>query len=351
MPFPNYQEAINETSPSTAGFAVEGGKAVYKTLLLPSEINAAIGDLLGSVTADGAGGLKRILPRAHPRWPWLYAARVSNILGLGVPYNAPSFAPLESTSLGSFAEYAQYLLTIDFEPLPFAVLDDTKVSKGALTWTTAAGDTSTVSFAREDCRFTDFEYFPKPELITAQQGQMAFYTQSGARPGAPTGRGLTFPGFLRMVIPQRAIKVRWYRVPYRYLESAQSYLAKYIGCINQIAWRNYTPGSLLYLGCTAKRYTPTQPALVADMLTGLLVYENEKVCDIELSLLHTYREVTDAPSAGFLGNANWVADGHNCMPWLNDRKFYYVAGSEGITSSPPTYLSVDFRLLFSDPDV
>jgi hypothetical protein len=50
-----------------------------------------------------------------------------------------------------------------------------------------------------------------------------------------------------------------------------------------------------------------------------------------------------------------VVAGHNLLPWLTTRMFYYVS-SEGVpdktddTKWRPTYNSFPFELLFTDPD-
>ena len=54
-------------------------------------------------------------------------------------------------------------------------------------------------------------------------------------------------------------------------------------------------------------------------------------------------------------NANWVVGGHNLLPWLTTRKYYYATTYDPASPATqakwfPSYNSFPFELLFTDPD-
>lgn len=354
--FASYLEKTDSISPASFGFSIHGGKAtlpLYVQSPTLDDLQEAITQILGGLesTDPGDGRLQRILPMAHPMFPWLYASNISSCRGIGVPIKTTAAAELETPPLPFFALYPEYELTVDFTPRPYAVLADLTVPvKKNQYWYNAAGAQQLSTFAQEWTRFTDYQVHPQPETITAQQGTMQFATQSG---GAPN----TYPldALIRKTIPNQLIKMKWYQVPYRYVESANSYLDSLAGSINQNAWYGWPAGSLLYLNFLPHRYTPPVQAL--DLwLPGQ--YSTEKWCDIEFSFIQTNRTGTDLPQGTVVpgrpdmqnANPNWLAAGHNLLPWLTTLSYYYATSP--IAGSPaPTWPSSPFELLFTDPDV
>ena len=113
-------------------------------------------------------------------------------------------------------------------------------------------------------------------------------------------------------------------------------------------------GSLLFTGLSTRPYTPPVPTL--DLFEG--VYSAEKLCDVEFNFEYTNR--SNGGATPTISNPNWIAAGHNLLPWLYDRKFYYATATPFIRppatdTDPsvwaPTYESFPFQLLFTDPDV
>lgn len=362
----NYLERIDDLGPGSSGFGLDGAQSALPYLIADADLDNSIIDILGYTnpnagyalgtspgsTATASPGLLRKCPKAHPRWPWLYAAKILNIQGQGKAYKTTGNALSEANPMVFYATYDRSIVMIGFEPRPYYVLPDSQIPTGTLTWYDFDGTPKTSAYAQEWLRFTDFQVFPKPEMVTSQYGRMAFYTASGASPGGTDpSKAVTFPGFLRMVVPQAEIKMIWYQVPYSYMESANSRLVSYVGCVNQTDWWRWKAGELLYTGCTARKYSPPSPERVTDPETvNVAVSTPPKLCDVEMTFLFTRRTGTDVPSPP---NRNWVAAGHNLMPWLKTRSFYYVAGggkSDNLATSPPTFLSREFALLFSNPD-
>jgi len=93
-------ERIASRNPSVAGFSLmEGGRATMKLVIDEPRMESACKQILGYAQA-GNKKIERILPVAHPQFPWLYAERISSIEGLEffAKYNA-----LDNVAEGTFA--------------------------------------------------------------------------------------------------------------------------------------------------------------------------------------------------------------------------------------------------------
>jgi hypothetical protein len=205
--------------------------------------------------------------------------------------------------------------------------------------------TATISCLSVTERFTDYEILPDIDIITAQHGNMVFRTSGGG----PDGK--SFTGMPRVYIPKAVLKVRWFQVPYSYIEHTDSIILRYLGHINQAEFqlgnRLWPKGSLMYRGVSVKRYTPPIPNTT--ILAGLSVYSPEKICDLEFYFEYT-RRVNAHPLSPNPSNKNRIQEGHNCMPHYGDRKFYYVTTQAALSANQyPTYPSVPFQLLWTDP--
>jgi hypothetical protein len=346
-----YLEAVGSRSPGSAGFALDQGRASlsYYVNPLQAPLSDVLTDILGGTEYDKSDGrLKRKLPRAHPLHAWLYAERVSNMQGVGRPitfavtesYEAPVLVP-------KIALYRKYLLTVEFVARPYTLVSDDNIPVYAQVWIDETGASVNATLTREYVRFTDYDVLPDTDLITAQHGQMVFRTGVGG----PDGK--TMQGLPRVTIPKALIKFRWFGIPFRYVESPDSYLTRYLNYINQLDFWNWPAGSLLYRGFQVMR---RYPAVVPDTnpVFGTTAYTPDKFCDVELYWEYTRRECASPPAPP--SNGNWLPLGHNLMPHYIDRKFYYVTTKEaGVTVDPdqqvPTYLSFPLQLLFTDPDV
>jgi hypothetical protein len=343
----NYDEKVESQSPSTAGFGMEGGRAqssYYFTSWPYSEVSI----YLGKVTTMGDGRLQRVLPAAHPVYPWLSAERISNIQGTGRQTKVPSVAPLFTNGVNNIAHYSgydAYLTTIEFVPRPYAILPDSAITATLTEWADEDGAPVENKFTNEYLRFTDYEILPDIDIITAQHGNMVFRTSGGG----PDGK--SFTGMPRVYIPKAVLKVRWFQVPYSYIEHTDSIILRYLGHINQAEFqlgnRLWPKGSLMYRGVSVKRYTPPIPNTT--ILAGLSVYSPEKICDLEFYFEYT-RRVNAHPLSPNPSNKNRIQEGHNCMPHYGDRKFYYVTTQAALSANQyPTYPSVPFQLLWTDP--
>jgi len=342
-----WDERVETQSPSSAGFSIEGGRAQI-TVFFGTTPYTEVKTILGHVTTSGDGKLQRTRPISHPVYPWMVAERISNIQGIGSATRVASVAPLfvDANNLAYYAGYQAYATTIEFTPRPYALLPDSAITSTQTSWTDETGATVQNKFTNEYLRYTDYEILPDLDVITAQHGQMVF------RAAAVPPSGTAFTGMPKVYIPKAVVKVRWFQVPYSYIESSSSLILRYLGYINQtdfvLGSRTWPAGSLLHRGVVVKRYTPPIPD--TKVIAGASVYSTAKWCDIEFVWEFTRRVNASSPSPA-PSNTNWITEGHNCMPWYRDRKFYYTTVSTDVLANQyPTYPSVPFQLLFTDPD-
>jgi hypothetical protein len=338
----NYVEQVRSQSPGTAGFALDGARASWQYDVGPFDVADALVDVLGTtdtaVSADGR--MTRKLPKAHPQFPWMYAERVANLQGVGKPTTFNITDSFECPLLvQQIALYQRYRLTIDFLPRPYYVVADANIPVATESWVDEDGLAQVYQHTREYVRFTDYDVLPDVDVVTAQHGMMRF-------------RGTTpekaFTGMPRVTVAKAVVKFRWFAIPFRYVESSNSYLANYANRVNQFDFWQWPAGSLLYRSFSIlRKWTPIVPD--TNPVFGTTAFTPDKLCDVELLWEFTSRKLAAPPPAP--ANGNWVQAGHNLMPNYADRGFYYVS-----TDNPnpalqvPLFLSVPFQLLFTDPD-
>lgn len=359
-----YEQTGGQASPVSAGFSMDGGRATgpwFTPRIEPEDLEAEMPDalwnnittVLGTTQANGEnGGLNRTLPRACPPFPWLVAERITSIVGLGPPVllDVDPDNEYEVQALTSaYCAYPIYRFNIDFLQKPYDLLLDDSIQTESVTWTKEDESEETLDVQQEWYRYVDWDVQPSPEILDGQQGQLILRTN------AETGvHGKPCNGFPRIGVPKATIRFRWYQIPFKFIGHAESNLVKYLFYINQTEWYETAPGELLYLGLTvSKRYPPPVPEYVPTY-SGGVAFSTEKLCDVEMLFEWTIRTAGATPPTP--ENNNWIAAGHNLLPYLGgidtDRGFYYAtANSNTAAYQHPVYPSVPFQILFRDPDV
>lgn len=339
-----YYEMAASRSPSTAGFSQSGGKATMPFLVDEDDVQDAISELLGAVKVNGDGRLKRVLPRRHPTWPWMHCSAITSIQGIGTPSQAIAAQDAwTETVIPVYVTYPYWIFNCEFAPRPYDLLDDADIAVLTAEYYDDAGDPQNQSYAEEYKRFVEVEFQPQPEIVTAQYGQMVYYTDSG---GAPDGK--PFAAAPKTIIPKGVLKVRWNFVPFELALNQASPVFTQLGRVNQeeftIGKRTYQPGQLLYLGVGVKSYVPPKPEFT--LIAAGAMFSTTKVCDMEFIFELTARTATDAPIPY---QQNWIADGHNALPWMHKPGKYFYVTTKSATSagSIPTYLSFPFQWLFT----
>jgi hypothetical protein len=312
--------------------------------VLPLDLLNAPQVILGAVntTGPGDGRIQRLLPLAHPQWPWLYANNIVSVRGIGECVKFNSISPLEAEPMPAFALYPVYEFVIEFGSVPYAVLSDDDIETATFTtpWVDVNNQAAAEqTYATEWWRFTDYQVVPQNDWLTGTIGSSTvFQTEGGSGdkttdPGAKGGA--VFPAMPRILLPNEIIRLVWHMVPWRFYSSPNSYLRRFRGRINQLPWYDWDAGELLYMGASPLRFTPPilQPV---NWLHGSVTVG--KWCDLELSFIGTKRNGVNLPSS--LPNDNYLAAGHNLLPWQGDNQFYYAR-------SLPTQFPSFFRSRFS----
>lgn len=350
-----YWERVDDVSPSFASCSSENGQGTIPYVLQGAneiDLRAAVPQLLGFTAANGPGNfrLARTLPMGHPIFHYWFADSIGEIRGVG-PFTKQDSTendvnPPEAPPMPFFADYENWFISLHFAPRPYAVIPDTAIPIEDLQWYHESNPNVPILFryAPEWRRYATFDLLPQNDYITAIAGSSKFQTASMTRPN-----NAIFNGMPRVFLPNQILRMTWYQVPYRYILSANSYLRKYRGRVNQFPWYEWAnryvfqPGSLLYLGYEPTIYTSP----VAQLMNWPGNFISWKYCNITLSFLVTERTGVDLPTPT---NKNYLAAGHNLQIFFPKRQFYYVVFNDKEAANVPYFFSCPFEALFTDPD-
>lgn len=359
----NFSEIIDDRSRSTVSMNQEQGRASISYNILASELGSAItlaelnslpGIILGynnsASASDGVFKMSRNLPYAHPVFNQLYANGVSGLHGVGQPVKTANINdPLNAPAFPYVALYPNYEFDVEFTSRNYAVLSDDLIFEVTSNWTPPPSEASgsiAFTYAEEWQRYTDISILPQNDYITGVQGQSIFKTLTALKPD-----GDIFGGMPRLFLPNSILTMTWYDVPLRYMISANSYLNKYRGRVNQFAFYDtpsgdklFDPGELLYLSYTPR--TRTSPVVSNMPWTGGDV-TSVKFMDVQIQFLYTKRTGEDIPTTA---SSNYIAAGHNLNPYFPYRAFYYTIFKDTSGTQSPQWLSFPVELLFTDPD-
>lgn len=348
----SFLEKVGNTSPNSAGFSLKGGRALGVYLLedaSATDLQNAIIQILGQTSvAPGDGRVQQTPPAAHPIYPWLMADSITNIVGIG-PTGENEDTPDEDleveTLVDEYADYNYWQITVEFKSLPYPVATNDSIPINDGSYYDSDGNSQTYEYPDEWSRYTECYYLPKDDNnLSSKSGQMEFKTGSGGPPH-------TLPVTIMptMFLPDVYVRVIWHSIPYRYVTSTNSYITKMRGTINQndlsIAGVDFPAGCLLYLSYTAEVYTPpVQQA--ATFFDGIATVD--KLCDVTFTFLRTDRAITNAPTPPT--NQNYIMAGHNLLPFLTDRAYYYCASVPSSGEGTPAWLSAPHELMQQDAD-
>lgn len=305
-----------------------------------SQLQDFIKDIIGDTSPNkGDGRLKRRLPHCDPEWPFLYAEQVTGVRGTGPSTWSRNPNVFEASPIGDFNFYPARRFNVSFAPRPYAVVGDDSITVETKQYYDLTGTLTDYISTTEYSRFTTIETEDLYQAVTAKQGSMIF------RGGTPDGK--PYMAQPRIPLPDYLVTITWYQIPARYLTSANSNFRKYVGRINQAAWNGFTAGELLFLGAKPSRwYSPPIPEMFSlTNANGPLVTSTAKLVDVKLNFLGTKRTPAANPT---ITNANYVATGHNSLPYWQDKKFYYASSQDSLV---PTFTSFPVDVLFTDPDV
>lgn len=356
-----YKESIDSIGPSEAGFGLEGGRAsiTFKPVDNANFVNK-VQEIIGFSRVGSSGKLERGLPKAHPQFPWLFGSHLSSIKGVGAPSVMTASDPLQQLEAEAFDDYAlypQYSFTVEFTPRPYVLAKDDKIPTEAVSFLGEDGSTTyNRTVANEWLRYTDYDYQPLSEYLTAQQGQFLFRTDSGAAPGGNPASSATPAGTgqIRMLSRKVGIKFRWYCVPYEVLDrdDDDNWILQGLGCVNLTRFYRWAAGTLLFRGVSYRRYTPSVPEVAPLFDTTSIVFTNNKLCDLEFDFLYVNPTIKTAATTHKKNN-NVIQAGHNLAPHGALQGYYYVSTeipSVTAVHNQPIYPGYEFKCLFCVPN-
>jgi hypothetical protein len=372
-----YLEAMEDDARCNFQFDQTGGsgRCPYMTPVGANDVQGMIQDILGytNPTADSGGlryRLDRTIPRTHPKCPYLYAQRVSSVVGKGtrlatrVAPTQPGNPSIGSRPMADYLQYSQYELMVEFASRPYPLVPNDAITASYTgKWFARDGSANTFTYSPEWARYCDYDLTPTDNTVQGHQGGFCLHSVTAI------GSKTAFNNPPWMWLPDQYLKVRWYQVPYRFITSNNSYIVptegrNWRGRINQNPWWKWPAGSLLYMGYSVTKYTPptlevgSTPSFVptssSPTNTGTIL-NYERLCDVELTFLLTTRTIGSTSLGATVTNKNYVQKGHNLLPNLADSKFYYATrtpplGTESV-QNPPAWFSFPLEAMFTDPDV
>ena len=336
----DFKERVGSIAKASAGFSYEGGKATIEYQVQWEDTEQFCKDALGSVAVEG-NRLIRVLPLAHPAFPWLFVSSIATIEGYQFVEATDAVEDLEAEPIPQYALYQYAKVVLEFAPRPYALFKDESIATVDLDYYDDDGEVVNTEATHEYWRFVEYATKTSMEYLTAQHGQ---YRMAGTlETTAPS-----FPGQVRLLKKSKNITLTWHHVPFRVAEGPNIFGG--LGKINQIAFFGYGTGTLLFQGWTTTKPMPHPfPEMTIDEDTGSTLPSTEKIVNIEFSFLYL------EPDLGGQGvtpeNQNHIAYGHNSFPWFRDGKYYYATTGGDANTSPvegiPPYKSYPFQLLFT----
>jgi hypothetical protein len=357
--------------------------------VLPSLIYTLIGDTQGGYPKGSAdfGKIKRILPLAHPYFPWLYCTAITDITGNAyvnsVPFEATdNFGKevagkdlLQSTA-PYWNMYREYTVKAEFSQRSYTVVNDSEITTTAndlVDFYSSKNTSDTPDFPLlpvydEWSRFCTVEYDIEGQFLSAEQGQFKMLSKRPTVQVQPT----PMKGNIRQFRPGSSITYKWYGIPYEWLTGPDiqvaggppkgfSILDYAQGTINQYNFDGWPEGTLLYTGAkVSKIYNRPYPQIAYNKISP------KRLCDLDLKF--TYRDPRrrledENPVSGLKQHGSFVPRGNNTVPNARDGYNYPVV-YQGVGTGTPLpdspfisqteggqgiYPSFPHEFLFQDP--
>ncbi len=280
--------------------------------------------VLGYTYTTADRKLKRVNPQAHPKYPALYAQKITS--ATGIVFESKQTGQPPPPQVGALSQYAKYkrnLVSVDFAPPRYPVFEDTdpEIVPSATTG--------------EFRRYVDYDTTSNVYDVTIQTGQFKFADGSA---GAPLGK--TFPGEINFFEVKTTFSLRWRLLPQDFVYNTIDYpVFPYpvkpgaaSARVNSAAIWGYPAGTLLLLEPEIDRY-----------VSGTLRNGDGRtpffMCDVTYPIIHF-----DPPHYGS------TYRGHNLKPWwkTGDTTItYYLVTNDGTSTGIRIYGEYDFSKLFT----
>jgi hypothetical protein len=348
--FEEFEEEVGDVgSVGEATIGRNGGGAVLRYYCLSADLGDRIDSTLETVAQEprgSDGGLQRTNPLACPipEFKHFFASRISGIKGVGRATKETSDAAwLEAPGPDYYADYPLWTYAVQFDPRPYALLDDDSIDTESITWYDFDGGSNTTPCATEWRRNTVvMKGRSTVEAVTAQFGAMKL------RLGGATADDKQLMAMPSLMIPKAQLIVKHIGVPQWWHTSPVNNYDALLGTCNQLEFLDYSPGSLVLMEVQASDpYSPPRPELDFEEVIGAIV--QDKIVDLTLVFdIYTRDPVaTITPT-----NGNDICGPANALPNI-DGKFYYattvVTPTDSAADGRPRFRSGVHQFLFRSP--
>lgn len=274
------------------------------------------------LTSSGTKYVSRVIPQAHPEYPWLYVTAVPRVEGIG-------FRTLESNDVGEFEVYETARLTVEYEAVRYQILADDKVKGKDM-----LPDEGQLE------RYITRTYHPAGEFLTL--GTNFLHWVDSPVPAKPAGLLYSVP----RIVPFVEVGYTWHQVPAIPLlnirDAIQTVNDDFFDVNNPNTHEGFEPGTLLLVAADIEPIrqpfntsSPYNPNLVYNIHYRMKYLPNKDLSTGEV-LGHNYfpRRKNDLTV-----NFNLVTDTGQPPPLS-------IVGGSATGTGRPVYQATDFAKLF-----
>lgn len=341
---------------------MDGGSAQVDYIVNRSGLQLFLDEILGKATiqktndaGDLTGRLVRTIPIAHPEYNWLYASRINQVQGIGLAGAKDAedsivslSDDLERNMPKFYTVYEKYRISVQFEPRPYLVLNDTQMAPywNNVSYYSPSGGGKNYKDYAEYLRYTRIKYEPNAQLLPSNNG--SFFLHSPDLPGGnPQPISQANGAGPRITIVKNSVKITWFFVPYKMVTSKT--IQQAYGRVNFASSGNFfgfPDGSLLFLGMEINDYPGPVPSTQINLNNVWdSVYDN-KYCDITF-VFEQFEVATEMQADTPAGVPGWVVPKHhNMLPHSGLMRYCYCCNSDNPATGQPIFYSYDMRRLF-----
>ncbi len=318
-------EEVDNESPGSDDFGTKYSRSVLVGWVADDQMYDVVNSALGYSYAAKAGAttvLKRVNPIWHPRFPNLFAARVSDAHGNKFASTSNQLTNNPSNNglgIKKYANYNRRKVTIEFAPLRYTILEDNVCGN--------------IEYNR------NVDYATKPNIYDVNVQVGNFYFVEGA---ASPPVDIAFPGEINFFECKTTFAATWRQVPEDFICDVStifanpSQITNCVGKVNDAAFGGFAAGTLLLLEPEIDRYV-SGTLRTEDGRTPVYMY------DVFLPIVYF-----DPKHYGSVR-------GHNLKPWYNASlssvsteqvTYYLVTAKKGDATGQRIYGAADFSKLF-----
>jgi hypothetical protein len=294
--------------------------------------------------------LGRTTPMRHPRYSYLYASRVSDLVAVKLARKNVGTAPTLGYGGLTYKPHQEYTLerlTVEFRMPAERYFTDEQVKGNIDIWTQSQNPVKrTIWNQREWLRWCTYSRRPYGEMLTVE-GQEFRFAEGPYGPIETQGKPIPFPGGIGFPIAKAGIVIRWRHVPRIYVarpapESLASLdpfaggpgtmpnIEQAANKVNAFDFLGYKAGTLL-----------AEPVEIEDVVSPVQFGPAPMpLCNLTITLRHF-----DPPK----GVWSSPYRGHQLVPGADGKWYLATRGADGDPGNPKQYQEYPFAYLFLPP--